>query len=389
MKTIAILGSTGVIGRLTLDVLEHLGEAYRVRALAAGVNMEVLADQIRVWQPECVSVATEECRAEILDRVADLPSKPEVFVGESGLAQIADLPTDVVMSAVVGSAGLIPTWHAVKRGAMVGLANKESLVAGGDLVMDMAKRTGSTILPVDSEHSAIYQCLQGERLDTVENFLITASGGPFRTATLEEIRHASIELALKHPTWKMGNKITIDSATLMNKGFEVIEAHHLFKAAYDRIRVVVHPQSIVHSLVEFADGSVMAQMGSHDMRLPIQYALTYPNRQPSPWPRLDLAAIGRLTFEEPDFAKFPCLRLAFEAGRTGGFAPCVLNAANEAAVAAALAKRIAFGAIPWVVESVLESHPHGSPKGVSDILEMDKWARNRAELVMNRGGWSP
>ena len=388
MKTIAILGSTAVIGRLTLDVLSHLGEAYHVRALAAGENMEVLANQIRTWQPECVSVATDLGRAELLERIADLASKPEILVGESGLADVANLDTDVVMSAVVGSAGLIPTWHAVKRGATVALANKESLVAGGDLVMGMAKLSGSMILPVDSEHSALYQCLQGERLDEVERYLITASGGPFREASREEIESASIESALKHPTWKMGKKITIDSATLMNKGFEVIEAHHLFKAAYDRIKVVVHPQSIVHSLVEFTDGSVMAQLGSHDMRLPIQYALTYPRRQPSPWPRLDLAAVGQLTFQEPDFGRFPCLRLAFEAGQTGGFAPCVLNAANEAAVAAALAKRIPFAGIPWVVESVLESHPHGSPKGVSDILEMDKWARNRAESVMNRGGWN-
>lgn len=385
MKTISILGSTGVIGRLTVDVLQKLPETYRLRALAAGSNMTVLAQQIRTLQPECVAVAEESSRQALLADLADLPRIPEVLVGDEGLSVVADIPTDVVVSAIVGSKGLRPTWRALLRGATVALANKETLVAAGDLVMPLAAQHGATILPVDSEHSALFQCLQAGQQSEIGCYWITASGGPFRTWTSDALQHATIHDALKHPTWTMGQKITIDSATLMNKGLEVIEAHHLFAAAYDKIKVVVHPQSIVHSMIEYQDGSVLAQLGTHDMRGPIQYALTYPNRVEGVWPKLDLAAIGQLTFEEPDLQKFACLRLALAAGRAGGYAPSVLNAANEAAVAAALAERIRFSSIPAVVESVLEQHQSGTPHTVDDVLAMDEWARQRAEAIMKRG----
>lgn len=392
MPSVSILGSTGVIGTLTLEVIHHLGEDFKVRALAAGTNVHRLADQIEQFQPELVSVQDEATRHQLMSILTSSrfrhTSIPDVGVGDQGLFDVADLPTDCVVSAIVGTRGLLPTWKALVRGATVLLANKETLVAAGDLVMDYCRGQGGRILPIDSEHSALYQSLHSGKMEEVEAYWVTASGGPFRTWTSDQISRATIHDALRHPTWTMGKKITVDSATLMNKGLEVIEAHHLFQAAYDSIKVVVHPQSIVHSMIEFRDGSCIAQLGTHDMRLPIQYALTYPDRLPSPWPKLDLIQLGSLSFEAPDFNRFPCLRLAFEAGREGGYSPCVLNAANEVAVARALSEHIPFAAIGPVVETVLSQNPGGKASSIDDVLARDAWARECAESVIRRGWWN-
>lgn len=379
---VSILGSTGVIGRLALEVLTHLGEEYEVASLAGGYNVETLAQQVRQFKPSYVAVANDDARSELLTLISDMRDKPEVGVGEDGLVTAANVTSDVVVTAVVGARGLLPTWTALARGATIALANKETLVAAGDLVMPFAARQQARIVPVDSEHSALLQSLRGGRQDEVRRYILTASGGPFRTWTHEQLADVTVEQALRHPTWTMGQKITVDSATLMNKGLEVIEAHHLFEATYDNIDVLVHPQSIVHSLVEFQDGSVMAQLATHDMRLPIQYALTHPHRVPMPWPTLDLLQTGQLTFEAPDFDRFPALRLAYAAGRAGGYAPCVLNAANEVAVEAFLARRISFGQMATLVESILERHLPGTPHDLSDIMEMDAWTRRTAYTLV-------
>jgi 1-deoxy-D-xylulose-5-phosphate reductoisomerase len=386
--SVTILGSTGVIGTNTLEVLEHLGESYVVRALAAGKNASRLAEQIRRFRPQYVSVQDESTLRELKEQLVGFDAWPEFFVGDDGLEQISQVPTDVVVSAIVGAKGLAPTWRAVERGATVALANKETLVAAGDLVMPLAAKTRAHIVPVDSEHSALLQSLHSGKPEEVSRYILTASGGPFREWSYEQLTRATVEEALRHPTWSMGQKITVDSATLMNKGLEVIEAHHLFQAPYSKIDVVVHPQSVVHSLVEFVDGSVVAQLATHDMRLPIQYALTYPNRRQSPWPRLDLLSVATLTFEAPDFNRFPSLRLAYEAGKAGGYAPCVLNAANEIAVAAFLSGRISFLQMAKLVESVLERHIPGTPSELNDIVEMDNWARRSALAMLEKGGWN-
>jgi 1-deoxy-D-xylulose-5-phosphate reductoisomerase len=386
--SLTILGSTGVIGTNTLEVVEQLGELYDVQCLAAGRNAALLAEQVKKFRPAYVSVQDETTLADLKQRLAGFAPQPEFLVGDAGLDEISRVPTDVVVSAIVGAKGLKPTWNAVARGAVVALANKETLVAAGDLVMPLARQTGARILPVDSEHSALFQCLHSGKGREVERYILTASGGPFRTWSMSDIEQATVEQALRHPTWNMGKKITVDSASLMNKGLEVIEAHHLFDAPYEKIHVVVHPESIVHSLIEFVDGSVLAQLATHDMRLPIQYALTFPNRVSSPWPRLDLLAVGALHFEAPDFERFPSLRLAYEAGRTGGFAPCVLNAANEIAVEAFLQKRISFLGMAKLVESVLERHIPGAPSELNDIVEMDNWARRSALATLDKGGWN-
>jgi 1-deoxy-D-xylulose-5-phosphate reductoisomerase len=385
---LTILGSTGVIGTHTLEVVEQLGGQYDVQCLAAGRNAALLAEQVKKFRPAYVSVQDEDTLAELKLRLAGWHPQPEFFVGDAGLDEISRVPTDVVVSAIVGAKGLQPTWNAVARGAVVALANKETLVAAGDLVMPLARRTGARILPVDSEHSALFQCLHCGQAREVARYILTASGGPFRTWPLSAIQQATVEQALRHPTWNMGKKITVDSASMMNKGLEVIEAHHLFDASYDKIHVLVHPESIVHSMIEYVDGSVMAQLATHDMRVPIQYALTYPNRTPSPWPRLDLLAVGALHFEAPDFERFPSLRLAYQAGQTGGYAPCVLNAANEVAVEAFLQGRISFLGMAKLVESVLERHIPGAPSELNDIVEMDNWARRSALAMLDKGGWS-
>lgn len=388
-RKVTVLGSTGVIGRNTLAVVESMqpGE-WEVAALAAGTNVEELAEQVRRHRPKYVSVADGAALSALTSRLSELDTLPEFGVGEAGLCQAAKVESDVVVTGIVGALGLRPTWLAIERGATIALANKETLVAAGDLVMPYAQVRGAQIVPVDSEHAAILQCLQAGAAAEVSRYILTASGGPFRTWSFDDIARATVTEALAHPNWVMGRKITIDSASLMNKGLEVIEAHHLFAAPYDKIDVVVHPQSLIHSMVEYVDGSIVAQLGAHDMRVPIQYALTFPEHRPSHWPRLDFAKVSQFTFETPDTDRFPSLRLAYEAGRTGGFAPCVLNAANEVAVEGFLEGRMTFLGMARLVEDVLSVHAPGHPANLDDIFEMDDWARRTAHRIMEKGGWT-
>lgn len=382
-RSLTILGSTGVIGTLTLDVITHLSGQFNVLALSAGRNVERLAEQVRAFKPAYVSVADEDARKRLVALLDGCEHMPDIGFGEAGLEQAAEVPSDVVVTAVVGAVGLVPTWKAIQRGATIALANKETLVAGGDFIMSHAARHAVSIIPLDSEHSAIYQCLQGAAGSVVSRFLVTASGGPFRTTPFAKLSRVTKDEALNHPTWTMGRKITVDSATLMNKGLEVIEAHHLFQASYDSIEVVVHAESVIHSMVEFVDGSIIAQLGHADMRVPIQYALTYPTHQARDGMRLNFAELARLTFETPDLERFPSLRLAFEAGRAGGYAPCVLNAANELAVNAFLQDRIHFPEIAAVVERTLERVGAGTPQSILDIVQMDRQARLVAAEVLH------
>jgi len=375
-RRIALLGSTGSIGRQTLEVVGALVDRFEIVALAAGRNVDLLAEQAARTSPRIVAVADQESAERLKGMVG---SRIRVAWGTRGLVEAAvESGADLVVVAVVGASGLVPTLNALAAGKDVALANKETLVAGGRLVVEAQAQGGGRLIPVDSEHSAILQCLVGEERRTVRRLVLTASGGPFRTATAEEMRMARPEDALKHPTWSMGGKITIDSATLMNKGLEVIEAHWLFGIDYDRIDVLIHPQSIVHSLVEFADGSVKAQLGTPDMRLPIQYALCFPERVPVAWSELSLARAGVLTFEPPDLTRFPCLALAYEAGKLGGTAPAVLNAANEVAVEAFLKGQIGFMDIARCVETVMAAHTVEEAKDLESVLEADAWARQKA-----------
>ncbi|ACV58451.1 1-deoxy-D-xylulose-5-phosphate reductoisomerase [Alicyclobacillus acidocaldarius] len=383
MKRIAILGSTGTIGVQALEVLSQL-DTYEVVALAAGRNVERLAEQIRQYRPKLVGVADEEARRALRELVPG--ERVDIVVGDEGLVACAAYPSDVVLNAVVGARGILPALAAVGRGARLALANKECLVAAGELILRAMRDAGGEIVPVDSEHCALHQCLRSGRPEEVLRLVLTASGGPFRSWPKARMAEVTVRDALRHPNWNMGQKITIDSATMMNKGLEVIEAHHLFAVPYDKIAVLVHPESIVHSMVEFVDGSMVAQLATADMRLPIQYAITYPERLPAPWPRLNLASVGALHFEEPDLDKFPCLRLAIEAGRAGGIAPCVLNAANEVAVDAFLREKIPFLRIPQVVQAVLERVPNEAPQSVDDVLRADGQARRLAELYVAKGG---
>jgi len=383
MKRIAILGSTGTIGVQALEVLSQL-DTYEVVALAAGRNVERLAEQIRQYRPKLVGVADEEARRALRELVPG--ERVDIVVGDEGLVACAAYPSDVVLNAVVGARGILPALAAVGRGARLALANKECLVAAGELILRAMRDAGGEIVPVDSEHCALHQCLRSGRPEEVLRLVLTASGGPFRAWPKARMAEVTVRDALRHPNWNMGQKITIDSATMMNKGLEVIEAHHLFAVPYDKIAVLVHPESIVHSMVEFVDGSMVAQLATADMRLPIQYAITYPERFTAPWPRLNLASVGALHFEEPDLDKFPCLRLAIEAGRAGGIAPCVLNAANEVAVDAFLREKIPFLRIPEVVEAVLERVPNEAPQSVDDVLRADGQARRLAELYVAKGG---
>lgn len=379
MKKIAVLGSTGSIGTQTLDVVSRSPEAFDVAALSAGSNVELLLEQAAAFRPWLVTVATKELADRIRDR---LPSGTRIAYGEEGLIEAAaGAGADYVVCALVGSLGLTSTLAAIEAGAAIGLANKETLVTAGHLVMERAAAKGVPILPVDSEHSALFQCLNGEDRKAVKRLILTASGGSFRDRSREELREVTVEDALKHPNWSMGAKVTIDSATMANKGLEVIEARWLFDVPYDRIDVMIHPESIVHSMVEFEDTSVMAQLGNPDMRVPIQYALTYPERRPSPASPLDLLARGALHFRPMDFDRYPCLRLAYESGRAGGTAPTVFNAANEVAVAKFLRKEIPFLAIEEIIEETLNRHsPIGSPD-LETILEADQRARTEAEKV--------
>jgi 1-deoxy-D-xylulose-5-phosphate reductoisomerase len=383
VKNLTILGSTGSIGLSTLDVLRRLGGRYHAFALAAGTNAGEMAQQILEFRPEVAVMATEASREALAEKlvVAGFPKAewPELLYGPEALIQVATAePVDFVMSAIVGVAGLPATYEAVRRGTPVGLANKEVLVAGGGLVMAAAKASGAEILPVDSEHNGAHQCLRSGRRAEVTRLILTASGGPFRQLPKSEFDRITPAQALNHPTWKMGQRITIDSATMMNKGFEVIEACWLFGFSPDEVQVVVHPQSTVHAMVEFNDGSVIAQASSTDMRMPIQYALTFPERAAAPAPRLDWTKARTWEFAPPDFDRFPLLRLAYEAQRAGGSATCVLNAADEVAVEAFLQQEISFPAIAEVVEETLARVPGESARRIDDILAIDVRARQEA-----------
>ncbi len=351
MKRLLILGSTGSIGTQALDVVARAGGEFEIVGLSAGRDHEALVAQAREHGVARIAVSDPDAAA----RAAEAWTEGDVLRGPEGLVQlVAESDADLVLNAIVGSAGLGPTIVALTEGIDVALANKESLVVGGELVTALAEATGAQLIPVDSEHSALHQLIAGERPGTVDRLVVTASGGPFRGRTRAEMEDVTVEQALKHPTWAMGGKITIDSATLMNKGLEVIEAHHLFGTPYDAIDVVVHPQSIVHAMVSLCDGATLAHMGHPDMRVPIAYALHHPERVDVPVPRLDLAAVGSLTFEPPDLEAFPCLRLSREAAEAGGTGPCVLNAANEVAVHAFLSGRLPFMGIPAVIEQTLD-----------------------------------
>jgi len=379
MKKIAVLGSTGSIGTQTLDVISHRPEDYEVVGLAAGANIGLLLEQVRQFKPRWVSAGTAELAAQVR---AEAPSDVRVVHGVEGLRQIAgESGADYVVCALVGSLGLTSTLAAIEAGADIGLANKETLVTAGHLVMSRAREKGVSILPVDSEHSAIFQCLNGEPAKAIKRLMLTASGGSFRDLGREQLKNVTVEDALKHPNWSMGAKVTIDSATMANKGLEVIEAHWLFDLPYDQIDVVLHPESIVHSMVEFVDTSVIAQLGNPDMRVPIQYALTYPERVASPASPLDLLKQGALHFKPMSFERYPCLRLAYESGRAGGTATTVFNAANEVAVARFLRGEISFLAIEETIERTLAKHVSLPSPSLEAILETDAWARREAEAV--------
>jgi 1-deoxy-D-xylulose-5-phosphate reductoisomerase len=381
MRSLSILGSTGSIGLSTLDVVRQHPDKFSISGLAAGKDVTMLAQQIREFKPSVVSVMDAETAKKLHTLLGDY--QPDILSGIEGAKAVATVEeADMVVSAIVGAAGLIPTVSAIKAGKHIALANKETLVVAGQLVADLVTKHNVQLLPVDSEHSAIFQSLQGHRTEDIVRIILTASGGPFRKTSAEELKHVGLEQALKHPQWTMGAKITIDSATMMNKGLEVIEAHWLFSMPADKISVVVHPQSIIHSMVEYIDGCVMAQLGTPDMRAPIAYALAWPERCESGIPKLDLAKIGSLTFEEPDMERFPALRLAFDALKAGKTYPAVLNAANEIAVAAFLNKKIRFIEIAETVEKTMQTHAAYTPVELDDYLQADQWARDTAKKLI-------
>jgi 1-deoxy-D-xylulose-5-phosphate reductoisomerase len=388
MKRIAILGSTGSIGRSTLSVVESYPERFQIVSLAAGRNLDAAFEQVRRWKPSIISVAAE-ADAEVLRtrlRIAGL-TEVEVAYGSEGTVGVATHPkADFVVSAIVGVAGLEATYAAVRAGKTVGLANKECMVAAGELIATEARRQGKPILPIDSEHNAIHQCLRGGRIEEVQSIWLTASGGPFLDTPRSQFASITVAQALKHPTWRMGQRITIDSATLMNKGFEVIEACRLFNLPPSQVKIMVHPQSTVHSMVEFVDGSILAQFSVTDMRLPILYALTYPDRVPSDM-RFPVMDLRYLEFSPPDVEKFPCLRLAYEAAEAGGAKSVALNASDEVAVAAFLNGSIRFDQIPKVIKEVLDETEAGKLESIGDVLKSDAQARQIAQQkVQHLGG---
>lgn len=384
MKGISILGCTGSIGVSTLDVVRRFPSRFRVRALACRSNVKLLERQVRQFEPEMVAVGDKKI-AETLKKMLG-KSGVKILHGEEGMVRAASMSgVDMVVVAIVGAAGLVPTMAAIEAGKDVALANKETLVCAGSLVMAAVKRNGIKLLPVDSEHSAIFQSLKGHRKKDLARLTLTASGGPFQGKSLEELARVRPADALKHPNWEMGRKITIDSSTLMNKGLEVIEAKWLFGVELDRISVLIHRESIVHSMVEFVDGSVIAQLGVPDMRVPISYALGYPGRLQKDMPGLDLARVGTLSFGEPDLIRFPCLSYAFDALKAGGTMPAVLNAANEVAVQAFLDGKIGYMDIPALVKGAMAAHAPTEPMDVEDVLRADRWARKKARKLIDKG----
>jgi 1-deoxy-D-xylulose-5-phosphate reductoisomerase len=384
VKHVSVLGSTGSIGSQTLDIASNYPDKFKIVGLASYSEVDSLLAQAKKFKPEAVCVFKEEAAKELEKKLRASGDSTPVFSGMEGLKMIATMPEcDTVVVSVVGSVGLVPTIEAAKAGKNLAVANKETLVVAGEIVMREVRKHNVHFMPIDSEHVAIFQCLNGENRAEINKIILTASGGPFRKAeSITELEQVTVEQALGHPTWKMGPKITIDSSTLMNKGLEVIEAHWLFNMPYERIDIVVHPQSIIHSMVEFADGGIVAQLGIHDMRIPILYSLSYPERLPNPLPKLNLLEVASLTFEKPKYDVFPCLSLALEAGKTGGTAPAVLNAANEIAVNAFLNKKIKYMDIPKIVEAALNAHPTIHNPSLEQILEADSWARKEAEKAV-------
>lgn len=381
VKKIVILGSTGSIGRQALEVIDQHPEEYQVLGLAAGSNVQLLAEQINQYQPQYASVNGEE-RAKELRSLVKGHNNIEIFSGRLGLLNLANLSgIDLILIAVTGIAGLEPTLAALEKGTQVALANKETMVTAGQLVMAKAKAAGQTIIPVDSEHSAIFQCSEECNRNQIEKIILTASGGPFLNFSAAEMAQVTPAMALKHPRWQMGQKITIDSAGLINKGLEVIEARWLFDIPYEKIQVLIHPQSIIHSMVQYVDGSVIAQLGMPDMRTPIQYAFTYPRRQANSFPKLDFYSLRELSFAEPELAKFPGLELAFAAGRTGGTMTTVYNAANEVAVELFLGGQLSFIGIPQLIEKVMNKHQAVLNLDLETILAYDEWARLEARQI--------
>ena len=381
MKNISLLGSTGSIGQSTLAVVEKYPDRFKVVGLAAGNNIDILEQQVRKFKPSLVSVISPVSAEKLKQRCADLTVT--IVSGVSGMVQVAAMDeAELTVSAIVGTAGLVPTMAAIHAKKTIALANKEVLVTAGELVMAECKSHGVRLLPVDSEHSAIFQCLHAGANQDIRKLIVTASGGPFRTFAKKDLEQVTLAQALKHPNWSMGRKITIDSATLMNKGLEVIEARWLFGFRPEMIKVLVHPQSIIHSMVEYTDGAVVAQLGMPDMKGPIAYALSYPERLDDVSPALDLAAIGTLTFEEPDMDRFPCLAYAYDALRAGGSMPAVLSAANEIAVKYFLEEKIRYVDVARVIRSVMDAHSPFSITTVEDALKADLWAREEAEKTI-------
>jgi 1-deoxy-D-xylulose-5-phosphate reductoisomerase len=384
VKAITLLGSTGSIGTQTLDIVAQYPDQLRLVGLAAGRNVEMLASQIRQFRPAIAAICIEEKLPELKQAIADLDPQPILLAGEAGVAEVARYgDAQTVVTGIVGCAGLLPTIAAIEAGKDIALANKETLIAGGPVVLPLVEKHGVKLLPADSEHSAIFQCLQGVPAGGLRRILLTASGGAFRDWPVEKLSEVRVADALKHPNWSMGRKITVDSATLMNKGLEVIEAHFLFGMDYDRIDIVIHPQSIIHSLIELQDTSVLAQLGWPDMRLPLLYALSWPERIYTDWEQLDLVKAGNLTFREPDHQKYPCMQLAYAAGRAGGSMPAVLNAANEQAVALFLEEKIQYLDIARCIEHVCDRHQSDNCANPSleDILAADQWARQEVTMA--------
>jgi 1-deoxy-D-xylulose-5-phosphate reductoisomerase len=384
VKAITLLGSTGSIGTQTLDIVQQYPEQFRIVGLAARRNVEMLAAQVRQFRPEIVAICAEDKLPDLKAAIADLDPQPIILAGEAGVVEVARYgDAEAVVTGIVGCAGLLPTLAAIEAGKDIALANKETLIAGGPVVLPLIQQHGVKLLPADSEHSAIFQCLQGVPAGGLRRIVLTASGGAFRDWAVEQLPTVTVADALKHPNWSMGPKITIDSATLMNKGLEVIEAHFLFGLDYDHIDIVIHPQSIIHSLIELQDTSMLAQLGWPDMRLPLLYALSWPERIYTDWKPLDLVQAGSLTFREPDHHKYPCMQLAYAAGRAGGSMPAVLNAANEQAVALFIDEQICFLDIPRVIETVCDRHQadNRATPTLDDILAADRWARQEAIAV--------
>lgn len=387
MKTLSILGSTGSIGRSCLKVVEKFPDRYRVVGLAAGDNINLLAEQISTFHPLIVSVSNPSSVDLLHHKLSSVCREklPLIVGGPEGLLEVATHPeSQVIVSAIVGTTGLMATYQAIRNGKTIALANKEILVVAGELVTEAARRFGATILPIDSEHSAIHQCLRSGRSEELRRILLTASGGPFREWPAGQLKDVTPKMALQHPTWNMGHRVTIDSATLMNKGFEVLEAQWLFGIPVNRISVLIHPQSIVHSMVEFRDGSIIAQLGATDMFHPIQYALSYPQRLETPLAGLELCRLQRLEFEEPDLERFPCLGLAFRAAEQQGGLASALNAADEVAVEAFLGGRIRFTDIHQVVKQVLDGHTCQQLRSIEDVLDFDRTVRNETQRIIER-----